>query len=378
VIRPETLAVHAGIRRDPATGAVAPALQLSTTFERDLDGSFPRGFNYIRDINPNRVALEEALAAMEGGAVGVAFSSGMAAIAALFQTLRPGDHVLAPLDAYFGTGKLLREQFTPWGLTASFVDMTDLEAVRAAFRPRTRLVWLETPSNPLIAITDIAAVARLAHEAGALVGVDNTWATMLLQQPFNLGADVVMHATTKYIGGHSDSMGGIVLTREAGTLAEQLRSIQSSLGAVPSPFDCWLALRGLRSLPARMRMHAESALAVARFLAQHPGVERVHYPGLPEDPGHAVARRQMSGFGGMLSFVVPGGRSAAFGLTGRLALFTRATSLGGPESLIEHRASVEGPGTRAPEGLLRVSVGLEHPQDLIEDLGQGLDPAKSR
>lgn len=378
MMRPETLAVHAGARRDATTGAVTPPLQLSTTFERAADGTFPHGFTYIRDANPNRVALEEALAALEGGTTGIAFASGMAAIAALFHTLRPGDHVLAPLDAYFGTGKLLREQFAPWGLEISFVDMTSLDAVRAALRPATRLVWLETPSNPLIAICDLAAIAALAHEAGALVGVDNTWATPLLQQPLLLGADVVMHATTKYIGGHSDSMGGILVTREAGPLATQLRAIQTSHGAVPSPFDCWLGLRGLRSLPARMRMHSETALVLARFLVQYPGVERVHYPGLADDPGHAIARKQMSAFGGMLSFVVQGGRSAAFAVAGRLTLFTRATSLGGPESLIEHRASVEGAATRAPEGLLRVSVGLEHPQDLILDLDQALGQARSR
>ncbi|MEO8634363.1 MAG: PLP-dependent transferase [Gemmatimonadales bacterium] len=371
-MHPETLAVHAGSSPDPVTGAVAVPLHLSTTFERSPDGSFPHGFSYIRDANPNRRALEQALAALEGGTTGIAFSSGMAAISALFLSLRPGDHLLAPLDAYYGTAKLLREQFGPWGLEISFADMTDLGAVRAAMRANTKLVWMETPSNPLIAVTDIAAVAALAHDAGALAACDNTWATPLLQQPLALGADVVMHATTKYIGGHTDSMGGLLVVKASGSLADRLRAIQGSHGAVPGPFDCWLALRGLRSLPARMRVHAANAAAVARFLESHAGVERVHYPGLPSDPGHDIARRQMPAFGGMLSCVVPGGRARAFDVANRLTLFTRATSLGGPESLVEHRASVEGTASRAPEGLLRISVGLEHPDDLCADLAGAL------
>ena len=367
-MHPDTLAVHLGSAPDPVTGAVASPLYLSTTFERSADGSYPQGFSYIRESNPNRRALEQAMATLEGGAAGIAFSSGMAAISALFLSLRPGDHLLAPLDAYYGTSKLLREQFVPWGLQVSFVDMTDLAAVRAALRDNTRMVWLETPSNPLIAVCDIAAVATLAHAAGAVVACDNTWATPLLQRPLAHGADVVMHATTKYIGGHSDSMGGLLVVKEAGDTATRLRAIQGSHGAVPAPFDCWLALRGLRSMPARMRMHTANALILARFLESHQRVERVHYPGLLRDPGHEIALRQMPAFGGMLSFVVRGGRAGAFEVANRLKLFTRATSLGGPESLIEHRASVEGPTSRAPEGLLRVSVGLEHSDDLTADL----------
>jgi cystathionine gamma-synthase len=297
----------------------------------------------------------------------------MAATMAVFQALAPGDHVVAPLDAYYGTPKLLKDLFIPWGLEASFVDMTDLRAVEGAIRPATRLVWTETPSNPTIAVTDLRAVAALAHEAGALVACDNTWATPFLQRPLALGYDVVIHSTTKYLSGHSDVMGGVVITRESTGLAERLRSLQAHGGAVPSPFDCWLVLRGIRTLPYRMRGHCANAAAVASFLAQHRGVERVHYPGLPADPGHAVAMKQMDAPGGMLSFVVPGGRTRALDVAARLRVFTRATSLGGPESLIEHRASVEGPATRAPEGLLRVSVGLEHPDDLVEDLAQALD-----
>jgi cystathionine gamma-synthase len=369
----ETLAVHAGAGPDPATGAVRPAIHLSTTFERAPDGSFPSGYVYVRDANPNRQALEAAMAALEGGAAAVAFASGMAATAAVFQALAPGAHVVAPRDAYYGTGKLLREHFARWGLQASFVDMTDLAAVRASMRPNTRLVWAETPSNPTIAVTDLREVASIARAGGAISACDNTWATPFLQRPLALGLDLAMHSTTKYLSGHSDVMGGLIVTREKGALADRLRSLQSSTGAVPAPFDCWLTLRGLRTLPWRMRAHCANAAAVADFLARHPRVARVHYPGLETDPGHAVARQQMSAPGGMLSFVVKGGRAEALAVAARVRVFTRATSLGGPESLVEHRASIEGPHTRAPEGLLRLSVGLEHADDLVADLRHALD-----
>ena len=368
----ETLAVHAGAAPDRVTGAVRPGIHLSTTFERAPDGSFPSGYAYIRDANPNRQALEAAMAALEGGASAVAFASGMAATGAVFQALAPGDHVVAPLDAYYGTAKLLRDQFARWGLETSFVDMTDLAAVRAALRPTTRLLWTETPSNPTIAITDLRRVAEIARAAGALAACDNTWATPFLQRPLALGMDLALHSTTKYLSGHSDVMGGVVVTREAGPLAERLRALQGTAGAVPSPFDCWLVLRGIRTLPWRMRAHCGNAAAVAAFLSGHPRVSRVHYPGLPADPGHGVASAQMKAAGGMLSFVVAGGRAEAFAVAARARLFTRATSLGGPESLIEHRASVEGAQTRAPEGLLRLSIGLEHADDLVADLGQAL------
>jgi cystathionine gamma-synthase len=368
----ETLAVHAGAAPDPVTGAVRPGIHLSTTFERAPDGSFPSGYAYIRDANPNRQALETAMAALEGGAAAVAFASGMAATAAVFQSLAPGDHVIAPLDAYYGTAKLLRDHFARWGLEASFVDMTDVAAVRAALRPRTRLVWTETPSNPTIAVTDLRAVAEAARAAGALSACDNTWATPFLQRPLDFGLDLAVHSTTKYLSGHSDVMGGVVVARERGPLAERLRALQGTAGAVPSPFDCWLVLRGIRTLPWRMRAHCANAAAVAGFLSRHPRVRRVHYPGLPADPGHAVAAAQMKAAGGMLSFVVEGGRAEAFDVAARVRVFTRATSLGGPESLIEHRASVEGAQTRAPEGLLRLSIGLEHADDLMADLAQAL------
>jgi cystathionine gamma-synthase len=372
-MRFETLAVHASAAPDPTTGAIAPPIHLSTTFQRGTDGSFPTGYGYIRDGNPNRNALEAAMAALEGGAAAVAFASGMAATAAIFQALAPGDHVVAPLDAYFGTPKLLREHFLRWGLVASFVDMTSLDAVRAALTPKTRLVWTETPSNPTIAVTDLAAVAALVRGMDVRLACDNTWATPFLQRPLALGYDVVVHSTTKYLSGHCDVMGGVAVFREEGPLAARVRALQADGGAVPAPFDSWLVLRGIRTLPWRMRGHCANAAAVAAFLQGHPRVERVYYPGLPADPGHEVASRQMDAAGGMLSFVVRGARAEALAVAARLRVFARATSLGGPESLIEHRASIEGPATRAPEGLLRVSVGLEHPDDLVADLRQALE-----
>lgn len=371
-LRFETLAVHAGVEVDPAAGAVAPPITLSTTFERAPDGGYPLGHSYSRSSNPNRSALEASLAALEGGAAAAAFASGTAAAMTLFQALAPGDHVLAPDDAYYGVVRLLRETFVPWGLRVDFVDMADHAAVAAALRPETRLVWIETPSNPLLKISDIAAIAELAHAAGALVAVDNTWATPFLQRPLALGADLVMHSTTKYLGGHGDVLGGALAARADDDFFARVRRIQVTGGVVPSPFDCWLVLRGIRTLPYRMRGHSEHAAAVARFLAAHPAVEAVHYPGLETHPGHAVAARQMALPGGMLSVQVRGGAEEALAVAARVRLFTRATSLGGVESLIEHRASIEGPGTRTPENLLRLSIGLEHPDDLIADLAQAL------
>jgi len=373
-MRLETLAVHAGHEVDPHTAAVTPAIYLSTTFEREVDGSYRRGYVYARDANPNRDALERSLAQLEGGAVAAAFSAGSAATLAALQALSPGAHVVAPDDAYYGTRRLIRDLLGRWGLEASFVDMTDGEAVERAVRPGiTQLIWVETPSNPLVRVVDIRRIAEIAHAAHALCACDNTWATPVITRPFELGADIVMHSTTKYLGGHSDVVGGALVAREDGDFFRRVRAMQTGGGLVPSPFDCWLTLRGIRTLPWRMRAHSFNAERVARFLAGHRNVPAVHYPGLESDPGHAVAKRQMSLPGGMLSVEVRGGRAAAMSLTGRLKIFTRATSLGGVESLIEHRASVEGPETRAPEGLLRVSVGLENADDLIEDLERGLD-----
>lgn len=373
----ETIAVHAGREIDPTTGAVMPPIHLSTTFQRTADGSYPSGYSYIRADNPTRRALEDALVALEGGVAAATFGSGMAAIMALFQALRTGDHVIIPEEIYFGTGKLVRELFGPWGLEHSAVDMSNLTAVQAAMRPNTRLVWIETPSNPLLKMTDIAAVAEIAHAGGALCACDSTWPTPMLQRTLALGADFSVHATTKYLGGHSDVLGGAVITNAESDFWTRLLLVQRTGGAVPSPFDCWLTLRGIRTLPYRMRAHCENARKVAHFLAEHPKVCVVHYPGLESHPGHAIAAKQMSDFGGMLSFQVcpdklHSGMENALRVANRTKIFTQATSLGGVESLIEHRYSVEGQNSKTPDNLLRLSVGLEHPDDLIEDLEQAL------
>jgi cystathionine gamma-synthase len=368
----ETLAVHAGTAVDAGTRAVIPPIHLSTTFERGEDGAYPGGFNYTRAGNPTRRALETALAALEGGADCAAFASGSAATAAIFQALEPGAHVIAPEDAYYGTPVLLRDHFARWGLETTFVDMTDPGAVKRALTPSTRLIWIETPSNPRLQVTDMIAMVALARTLGARTVVDNTWATPVLQRPFDFGVDLVMHSTTKYLSGHSDVLGGAVIARQRDAFFERVQAIQTGAGAVPSPFDCWLVLRGIRSLPYRMRGHVENARRLATFLAEHPGVAEVYFPGLASDRGYEVASRQMRAAGGMLSFGVHGGRAEAFAFVNRLKLVTRATSLGGPETLIEHRASVEGEHSRAPENLLRVSAGLEHADDLIDDFRQAL------
>lgn len=372
----ETIAAQAAHQIDGETGAVAPPIYLSTTFERDPDGDYSRGFVYSRVDNPNRRALEQCLALLEGGEAGnaeaAAFGSGSAATAAVFQALAPSDHVIAPDDCYHGTSKMLREIFAPWGLETSFVDMTDVDSVRQAVRPNTRLVWVETPSNPLLKITDIAQIAEIAKSAGARCACDNTWASPMLQRPFESGADLVVHSTTKYLSGHEDVTGGAVVSREDSEIFQRVRLIQNLCGAVPSPFDCWLTLRGIRTLPARMPVHSANAGRLARFLQDNPRVSAVYYPGLPDHPGHDIAARQMSDFGGMLSFQVAGGRDAAMDAAARVRLFVRATSLGGTQSLIEHRASIEGPDSPTPDDLLRVSVGLENADDLIADLAQAL------
>ncbi len=370
-MRIETLAVHAGHGVDAATGAVSPPIHLSSTFERAADGAIKEYF-YARHGNPNRTALETCLAALEGGAAAAAFASGAAATLGILQTLAPGDHVVAPSDAYHGTIILLRDILGPWGLAATFVDMTDPAHVERAIRHETKLVWVETPSNPLLRVTDIERVAGIAHAAGARCVVDNTWASPVLQRPFELGADLVMHSTTKYLGGHCDVLSGAVVAKEDGEVFQRVRTVQVQGGAVAPAFDCWLVLRGIRTLPYRMRGHCQNARAVADFLAHHARVDAVHFPGLATHPGHAMAAKQMKDFGGMMSFQVRGGRPEALTVAAKLRIITRATSLGGPDSLIEHRASIEPPDKGTPENLLRLSVGLEHPDDLIDDLAQAL------
>lgn len=379
-MRMETMAVHAGRAVDPATGAVTPPIHLSTTFERAPDGSYPRGYLYGRDGNPNRAALEECLRELEGGAGAAAFASGSAASQAVLMSLSPGSHVVAPRDVYHGTARLMREVMVPWGLDVTFVDMDDPDRLAGALRPDTRLVWVETPSNPLLKITDIPAAVDAAHRIGAACVCDNTFATPVLQRPLELGADLVVHATTKYLGGHTDVLGGAVVGRNDDEMFRRIRNVQVRGGAVPSPFDCWLVLRSIGTLPYRMRAHCDNAAKVAAFLDDHPGVESVYYPGLPHHAGHHVAARQMDLFGGMVSFQVSGqvrcGRDRAMAVAAGVRIFTRASSLGGVESLIEHRASIEGPGTTTPENLLRMSVGLENADDLIEDLAQALSRAE--
>jgi cystathionine gamma-synthase len=296
----------------------------------------------------------------------------MAAAFGVFSTLQPGAHVLVADDCYYGVGELLRGHLQRWGLTASFVDLADLAAARAALRDETALIWAESPSNPMLKICDLQALAELAHAAGARLAVDNTWPTPLGQRPLDLGADFVAHSTTKHLSGHSDVMGGAVIVRKEGEALQRMRDFQNHGGVIPAPFDCWLTRRGIFSLAARLQLHTENAAQIAEALHVHPGVSQVHYPGLSDDPGHVIAKKQMLGFGGMLSFQVPGGAAQAMAVAASLQLFLRATSLGGPESLVEHRASIEGPHSKTPPGLLRLAVGLESADDLIADLHAAL------
>lgn len=368
----ETLAVHAGGAPDPMTGAIAPPIHLSTTFLHGPEAERVHGFMYIRESNPTQERLESALAAIEGGEAALVFASGMAAGTACVQALPQGSHVLIADDGYYDFRTVGTEFLPGWGGAASLVDMTSLDAVKRALQPNTRLLVVESPSNPLMKVADLAALAEIAHGAGAALMVDGTFATPALQRPLALGADVVQHSTTKYLGGHGDVQGGALVFAKRGELFERASHVRHVLGAVASPFNSWLVLRGLRTLAVRMERHSANALALARALAAAPRVEAVHYPGLESDPGHSIAKRQMRGFGGMLSFRVRGGRADAVSLLRRLKLLAVATSLGGPETLIEHRASSEGATSTSPENLLRVSVGLEHPDDLVDDVKQAL------
>ncbi|MEU4208664.1 cystathionine gamma-synthase [Streptomyces sp. NPDC026206] len=373
----ETLAIHAGQEADPLTGAVVPPIYQVSTYKQDGVGGLRGGYEYSRSANPTRTALEENLAALEGGVRGLAFASGLAAEDCLLRSLlAPGDHVVIPNDAYGGTFRLFAKVVGRWGVEWSVADTSDPDAVRAAIRPETKVVWVETPSNPLLGITDIAAVAGVAREAGAKLVVDNTFASPYLQQPLSLGADVVVHSTTKYMGGHSDVVGGALITADAG-LGEELAYHQNAMGAVAGPFDSWLTLRGIKTLAVRMDRHTANAERVVEMLVSHPKVTHVYYPGLPEHPLHEVAAKQMRAFGGMVSFRVAGGEEAAVEVCNRAELFTLGESLGGVESLIEHpgrmtHASVAGSALEVPADLVRASVGIESADDLLADLKQAL------
>jgi len=373
-----TRAIHAGQDPEPLTGAVVVPIYQTSTFAQDQVGETRAGYDYSRAGNPTRTALEQALAALEGAASGFAFASGMAAADTYIRAvLRPGDHLMLPDDAYGGTFRLVDKICVPWGLTYSTVRLGDLDAVRAAIRPTTRVLWSETPTNPLLGIADIAALAEIAHDAGAQLLVDNTFASPYLQQPLALGADVVLHSTTKYIGGHSDVIGGALVTDSA-ELAEALAFHSKSMGAVPGPVDTWLTLRGLKTLAVRMDRHCDNAERVVDLLVGHPRVGRVYYPGLPGHQGHDVAARQMRRFGGMVSFGVVGGQEEALKVCRRTRLFTLGESLGGVESLIEHpglmtHASVAGSALQVPDDLIRLSVGIEDADDLLADLRDALD-----
>ncbi|MCA1783450.1 MAG: cystathionine gamma-synthase [Dermatophilaceae bacterium] len=378
-------AIHAGQEPDPTTGAVVPPIYQVSTYKQDGIGGLRGGYEYSRSANPTRTALEECFAALEDGERGFAFASGLAAQDTLLRALlRPGDHVVVPSDAYGGTYRLFNQVLVPWGVEHDVAAIADVDAVRAAIRPETKVVWVETPTNPLLGIADIAALADLAHEAGALLVVDNTFASPYLQQPLALGADVVTHSATKYAGGHSDVVGGIVVTKagietaRGEDVTDRVAFHQNAMGAVAGPFDSWLVLRGLKTLAVRMERHCDNAEAIVAFLQGHPGVTAVHYPGLESHPNHDIAARQMTRFGGMISFQVKGGEDVATKVCAETELWTLGESLGGVEALIEHpgrmtHASVAGTALEVPGDLIRLSVGIEDVEDLIADLKQALD-----
>lgn len=372
-MKKETIAVHGSHLKDETAGAIAAPVFLTTTFERALDGTYPKGHMYSRNSNPNRIALEKGLAALEGASRGFAFGSGLAAVNAVFQCLQSGNHILMPEVGYYASYKLAEEILGPWGLEVTQVDMTDLAQVEKAVQKNTKLIWAETPANPMLSITDIKGLATIAKKHSLKLGVDNTLGTPVLQNPIALGADIVMHATTKYIGGHSDIMGGAVLLKEDDEWAKRIERVQILMGATPNPLDCYLLARGLKTLPLRMREHSANAMELAKRLEKHPKVEKVHYPGLESHPQHALAKAQMpQGFSGMIALQVKTGETETREMAGKLQIFQQATSLGGVESLVEHRKSIEGPQSTTPGNLLRFSIGLEHVDDLWADLEQAL------
>lgn len=363
----ETIAIHAGNKLDDSTKAVIQPITLSSTFERAPDGGYPAGFMYSRIENPNRQSLENVVAKMEGGEAACAFATGNTAGMSVFQALEPGSHVICPDDMYHGLRNQLKILFKDI-ISIDFIDLTNTGHVENYIKPNTKMIWAETPSNPLLKLTDIVALSEIAKKHQLILAVDNTFATPFCQQPLQLGADLVMHSTTKYLNGHSDVCGGIIVTKARDTFWAKIKDVQVYGGAVPSPFDCYLVTRGIKTLAYRMHGHSQNALKLAEFLENHAAVEKVFYPGLASHPQHQLAKKQMSYFSGMLSFTVKGGEDAALKLVNGVKIFTQATSLGGVESLIEHRYSVEGPDTKTPRNLIRVSVGLEHIDDLINDL----------
>lgn len=369
----ETIAIHGSMKtRSLENDTIVPGIEVSTIYEHRNGGYQEGDDKYIRLSNPNRDQLENVIMELEEGDSCAVFSSGMAAISSVFQAIESGAHVLVANDVYFGTRKLMWEFAEKWNLEVDFIDMTDLDLVESSLKENTKLLWLETPSNPQLLITDVKAVSKLAKEKGALVAVDNTWPTPYNMRPLELGADVSVHSTTKYLGGHSDILGGAVITKGNEKLFERVRLIQRVQGAVPSPRDCWLLSRSIRSFPYRMRAHNENARKVAGFLIKHPKVQVIYYPGLESHPGHEIAKAQMDDFGGMISFLIEGGSKEAIKIVSRSKMIKAATSLGGIESIWEHRKSSEGDESPTPDNLIRLSVGLEHPDDIIEDLQQAL------
>lgn len=368
----ETLAIHAGLEIGNPSKSVIPPMSPSTIFEIDAEGRNKEDLHYTRLQNPNRQQFEHLITALEGGESAAAFSSGIAAGTAILQALDPDDHVIIPEDVYAGNRVMVKSIMNRWGLEADFIDMTDLENIEAHIKPNTKIIWIETPSNPLMRITDIRAVSDLAKSNGIRTVADNTWPTPVNQFPLDLGVDLVLHSTSKYFGGHSDILGGAVVTKTTDEFFERLLQVQKMGGAVPSPRDCWLLSRSTRTLSYRMRGHNEHAEKLAEFLANHPKVKDVYYPGLETHTGHAIAKKQMKGFGGMISFLVDGNYDETIKIVGRSKLIKRATSLGGVESTWEHRRSSEGEGSVSPENMIRISVGLEHPDDIIEDVEQAL------
>jgi cystathionine gamma-synthase len=369
-MKPETKAIHS-LHTKAATGDVSMPISLSTTFYRGEDGGYPGGYMYSRVNNPNRSALEQVITSLELGADTCAFSSGNTAGMAVFQALAPGSHIIVPDDMYWGFKKQLQTMFSDI-LSFDFIDLTDVEGIKAYVKPETKMIWAETPSNPLLKISDIEAIAKICKDHNLIFACDSTFASPILQNPLAFGADIVMHSTTKYIGGHSDVLGGALTTASINPFWDKIRTIQQIGGAVPSPFDCFLLLRSIKTLAYRIKGHCDNAMELATYLAAHPKIDVVHYPGLASHPQHAIAKKQMSNFGGMLSILVKGGAEEARKVVNTVQLFAQATSLGGVESLIEHRASVEGPDTKTPQNLIRISVGLEHIDDLKEDLAQAL------